>query len=69
MKTQALRITIGAYAEDQWHVAIVADTYVHGVMADSELVTIRWCTGADVSRLVIRALDQLEASELQRLRT
>jgi hypothetical protein len=68
VKTQSLRITVGVYEPDAVHIAIVADTYVAGVMANSELVTIRWGTTEDAERLVMQALDQvLRDAELNAL--
>jgi len=37
MRTQAIRVSFGAYQDGTWHVATVLDTYDRGVLVNSEL--------------------------------
>jgi len=69
MRTQALRVTIGAYSDTTWHVSIIKDTYERGVIVDS---TMWWgpmyCGWDWVMGLVEEAALHLRELELDRLR-
>jgi hypothetical protein len=69
MRTSALRVTIGAYSDTQWHVSIIRDIYERGVIVDS----IMWwgpmyCGWDRVVGLMEEAALHLRELELDRMR-
>lgn len=67
MRTQALRVTVGAYQTGGWHVTLIKDTYERGVLKNSELVWGPLYCGEDRLRgLVLEAVDHLIETERAR---
>lgn len=68
MRTQALRVTVGAYENSEWHVTLIQDTYTRGVLVNSELlVGPIYCARHQVERAVLQQLRMLMAREDARL--
>jgi len=68
MRTQALRITVGMYDNGDWHVTYIEDTYIRGVLVNSELlVGPIYCRWQDVEEVTRRQLRLLHSRELARL--
>lgn len=67
VKTQALRVTVGAYTPDHWHVTLVMDTYERGVLKNSDLLEALWGTDQTVSEHMMQALGYLIQMEHERL--
>lgn len=68
MRTQALRVTVGAYSSGEWHVGIIIDTYDRGILVNSELDEISHYKFRDeVREAVRRALDRCMQMESERI--
>lgn len=68
MRTQALRLTIGAYSDGTWHVATIADHYERGVLVHSEIEDLshpentqqlEWNVKLALRRLVVREAERV----------
>lgn len=69
MRTQALRVTVGAYSDGTWHVAMITDYYERGVLVHSELEELAHPkTREDVRRRVGVLLDVVMQREDDRIR-
>lgn len=70
MRTQALRVTVGAYQDGDWHVSLIEDTYERGVLKNSELLYGPiYCTERQVHWQVDRAVTRLIRIERERVRS
>lgn len=67
MKTQAMRVTVHAYDDDSWMVALVRDTFERGALVQSDLVSIRWGTIERVWEVVAEGVQDVVELECQRL--
>jgi len=68
MRTRTLRVTVGAYSDGTWHVALTTDEYERGVLRDSQLITLTTPTTAQGVRWAVRqAVDHLIALEEERV--
>ena len=68
MRTQAIRLSIGAYRDGCWHVAVVEDHYDRGVLIDSTLESLSHpTTEAQLRQQVARALDRIIDRERERV--
>jgi hypothetical protein len=68
MRTCAARLTIGAYADSTYHVAVITDTYEAGVLKGSEVRMSQWLTVDQVLDVVLgAALNVCEMPPLPRL--
>ena len=68
MRTQALRVTIGAYEDREWHVTLIQDTYLRGVLQNSELlVGPIYCHRSEIYWIVAKQIDRLVEMEQARL--
>lgn len=68
MRTQALRVTVGAYQTGGFHVTLIKDTYERGVLRNSELVWGPLYCGEDrIQGLVAEAVDHLVETERARV--
>lgn len=61
MRTQALRVSIGAYSSGRWHVAIIEDHYERGVLINSSIESLshpeteeelRWNIGLALDKVI-----------------
>jgi hypothetical protein len=69
MRTQALRVTVGAYSDTQWHVSIIHDVYERGVQVDSRMMWgPMYCSRSRVLGLVHEATVRLLELEADRVR-
>jgi len=68
MRTQALLVTVGVYEGGDWHVTFIEDTYLRGVLINSELlVGPLYCRWQDVEEVTHKQLRLLRARELARI--
>jgi hypothetical protein len=68
MRTQALRVSIGAYSTGAWHVAIIEDHYERGVLINSSIESLSHPeTEQQLRWNVSVALDKVIALEKERL--
>lgn len=67
MKTRALRVTIHAYDDESWMVALVRDTFERGEMVQSDLLSVRWGRVDTIQALVAEAVQDLIEVECERL--
>lgn len=68
MRTQALRVTVGAYSDGAWHVSVIRDIYERGVLVNSQLELGPLHCDAQQLRWKVRgAVDHLMALEEERL--
>lgn len=68
MRTQALRVSVGAYSDGTWHVATIVDYYERGVLINSQVDTIRhFATMREVRAAVELELDAIERLERDRV--
>lgn len=68
MRTQALRVTIGAHDDRAWHASIIMDIYERGMIKDSRLV---WgpiyASWPVIQDRVLDAMHELRRIEMDRL--
>ena len=71
MRTQALRVTVGAYSSGSWHVAIIIDHYDRCVLVNSELdslshpeteAQLRWNVGLALDRVIAQERERTTLS-------
>jgi hypothetical protein len=68
MRTQALRVSVGAYSSGSWHVATIIDYYERGVLVNSEIETLSHPTGEAEMRWNVKlALDEIVKREKARI--
>lgn len=67
MRTQALRVSVGAYSDGSWHVAQIIDYYERGVLVNSAIESLHHADSWGAVRAEVdRALERLRELELQR---
>lgn len=68
MRTCALRVTVGLYPSGEWHVTLIEDSYLRGVLVNSELlVGPMYCRWDQVEDQVQTMLGRLKERELARM--
>lgn len=68
MRTSALRVTAGLYPDGEWHVTLIEDSYLRGVLINSELlIGPMRCPWDDVEDQVLAMLRRLKERELSRI--
>lgn len=70
MRTSALRVSVGAYSDGSWHVALISDNYERGVLVNSTIESLSHPeTWAQVKWNVMQDLERIRYLEMERLAT